>query len=84
MYGGYDLNTVLGDLLMYSVSDNRWVRLGGGGGVDVAVGGSARWQAAAVVQSGSVVDQPTFVLNASGQAGDITEGQVAEESSQPM
>jgi hypothetical protein len=82
VYGGHDLNTVLGDLQAFSFRDNRWIsyeRAATSGRVD-------RWLASAGMEvDGGGADQPTFVLGSNSvEAGGGLRSSKAAKGTQPF
>jgi hypothetical protein len=82
VYGGHDLNTVLGDLQAFSFRENRWIsyeRAATSGRVD-------RWLASAGMEvAGGGADQPTFVLVSNSiEAGGGLRSSEAAKGAQPF
>jgi hypothetical protein len=84
VYGGHDLNTVLGDIQAFSFRENRWTsydeRAASSGRVD-------RWLASAPMEvaGGGRADQPTFVLGSNTvEAGGGRRSSKAAKGTQPF
>jgi hypothetical protein len=82
VYGGHDLNTVLGDLQAFSFRENRWTSYG-----RAATSGRVdRWLASAPMEvAGGGADQPTFVLGSnSEEAGGGLRSSKAAKDTRPF
>jgi hypothetical protein len=83
VYGGHDLNTVLGDLQAFSFRENRWISYDGRAATSGRVD---RWLASAGMEvDGGGADQPTFVLGSNSvEAGGGPRSSKAAKGTQPF
>ena len=86
VYGGHDLNTVLGDLQAFSFRENRWISYAGDDGKAATTGRVDRWLASAPMEvAGGGADQPTFVLGSNSvEAGGGLRSSKAAKGAQPF